>query len=44
MQGVFFRDATVERAQELGVLGWVRNDADGSVGVHAEGDADAVAA
>jgi DNA ligase D-like protein (predicted 3'-phosphoesterase) len=35
-----------ERARSLGVLGWVRGDAPAGepVGVHAEGDADAVAA
>ncbi len=44
VQGVFFRDATVARAEELGLQGWVRNDPDGSVGVHAEGDTDAVSA
>ena len=37
VQGVGFRYATVERAGELGVLGWVRNEDDGSVRVHAEG-------
>jgi DNA ligase D-like protein (predicted 3'-phosphoesterase) len=42
VQGVFFRDAPVERARELGVLGWVRNEDDGTVGVHAEGPAAAV--
>ena len=42
VQAVFFRDATVERARELGVLGWVRNEDDGTVGVHAEGPAAAV--
>lgn len=42
MQGVFFRDATVARARELGVLGWVRNADDGTVQVHAEGPAQAV--
>ena len=42
VQGVFFRDATVKRAGELGVLGWVRNEDDGTVGVHAEGPAAAV--
>jgi DNA ligase D-like protein (predicted 3'-phosphoesterase) len=42
VQGVFFRDATVARAQELGVLGWVRNADDGTVQVHAEGPAAAV--
>ncbi len=42
VQGVFFRQTTVERARDLGVLGWVRNEADGSVVVHAEGAAAAV--
>ncbi len=41
VQGVGFRATTVERAHELGVLGWVRND-DGEVRVHAEGAAVAV--
>ncbi len=42
VQGVGFREATRRRAQRLGVLGWVRNEPDGSVGVHAEGEAEAV--
>jgi DNA ligase D-like protein (predicted 3'-phosphoesterase) len=42
VQGVGFREATVRRAAELGVLGWVRNEEDGTVRVHAEGDEDAV--
>jgi acylphosphatase len=42
VQGVFFRDATVARARELGVLGWVRNAGDGSVQVHAEGPVPAI--
>jgi DNA ligase D-like protein (predicted 3'-phosphoesterase) len=37
VQGVGFRDATIGRARELGVLGWVRNGDDGAVVVHAEG-------
>ncbi|MGV1048755.1 MAG: DNA polymerase ligase N-terminal domain-containing protein [Solirubrobacterales bacterium] len=37
VQGVGFREATVRRARELGVIGWVRNAEDGSVAVHAEG-------
>ena len=37
VQGVFFREATVRRARELGVMGWVRNADNGSVLVHAEG-------
>ncbi len=42
VQGVFFRDGTVQRAGELGVLGWVRNAGDGTVLVHAEGPEEAV--
>ncbi len=42
VQGVFFREATLRRARELGVMGWVRNAEDGSVLVHAEGPASAV--
>jgi DNA ligase D-like protein (predicted 3'-phosphoesterase) len=42
VQGVGFREATVRRARELGLLGWVRNEPDGTVRVHAEGAADAV--
>ena len=42
VQGVGFRYAVVERASELGVLGWVRNEDDGSVRVHAEGSETAV--
>jgi DNA ligase D-like protein (predicted 3'-phosphoesterase) len=42
VQGVGFRDATVRRAGELGVLGWVRNGEDGAVHVHAEGPEAAV--
>ncbi|HEU4599531.1 MAG TPA: acylphosphatase, partial [Solirubrobacterales bacterium] len=42
VQAVGFREATVRRAGELGVLGWVRNEDDGTVRVHAEGPAAAV--
>jgi DNA ligase D-like protein (predicted 3'-phosphoesterase) len=42
VQGVGFRYLTVERARELGVLGWVRNEDDGTVLVHAEGSDEAV--
>ena len=43
VQGVGFRDAAVRKAQQTGVLGWVRNAEDGTVVVHAEGAAAAVA-
>jgi DNA ligase D-like protein (predicted 3'-phosphoesterase) len=42
VQGVGFREATLARARELGVLGWVRNGDDAAVQVHAEGQQDAV--
>jgi DNA ligase D-like protein (predicted 3'-phosphoesterase) len=42
VQGVGFRDATVTRAHELGLTGWVRNGEDATVQVHAEGPARAV--
>ena len=42
VQGVGYRDATLRRARELGVMGWVRNGEDGDVLVHAEGPEPAV--
>ena len=42
VQGVGYRDATLRRAREHGVMGWVRNGGDGRVLVHAEGAEDAV--
>jgi len=43
VQGVGFREATVAKAQQIDLFGWVRNAEDGSVVVHAEGGAEAVA-
>jgi DNA ligase D-like protein (predicted 3'-phosphoesterase) len=44
VQGVGFRDATRRKALDAGARGWVRNEPDGTVAVHAEGPADAVQA
>jgi DNA ligase D-like protein (predicted 3'-phosphoesterase) len=43
VQGIGFRDAVMRRAREFGVMGWVRNQDDGTVLVHAEGPDGAVA-
>ena len=38
VQGVGFRAFVLHRARDLGLSGWVRNCADGSVELEAEGD------
>ncbi len=38
VQGVFFRDSTRNKASELGICGFVRNQPDGAVYIEAEGD------
>ncbi len=38
VQGVWFRKHTKQKADELGLKGFVRNEPDGSVYVEAEGD------
>jgi acylphosphatase len=42
VQGVAFRAYAEQQAAQLGVAGWVRNEPDGSVAVHAEGGREAV--
>jgi acylphosphatase len=42
VQGVFFRDSTRQKAQQLGLDGWVRNRPDGTVEAVAEGTPDKV--
>lgn len=44
VQGVSFRYYTRQRARELGLVGYVRNQPDGTVEVVAEGPRDAVEA
>lgn len=37
VQGVGFRYCALREARGLGLTGWIRNEADGSVSLHAEG-------
>ena len=38
VQGVWFRAGSKERADELGILGWVKNRSEGTVEIYAEGE------
>lgn len=38
VQGVWFRKSAKEKADELKVTGWVKNNSDGSVVANAQGD------
>lgn len=42
VQGVFFRDSTRRKAEELGLSGWVKNLPDGKVEAVFEGPSDSV--
>lgn len=42
VQGVGFRDATRRLAGRLALMGWVRNEPDGTLAIHAEGPARAI--
>ena len=39
VQGVFFRESTRRESERLGIAGWARNDADGTVSAVFEGEA-----
>ncbi len=40
VQGVWYRQSTLQKASELGIKGYVKNQADGSVYIEAEGNKD----
>ncbi|AKD02973.1 acylphosphatase [Pontibacter korlensis] len=42
VQGIFFRASTQEKAQELGLTGFVQNEPDGTVYLEAEGKTEAL--
>ena len=42
VQGVWYRASTRQKAEELGLTGWVKNTADGNVEAVFEGDESAV--
>ncbi len=42
VQGVFFRDSTRQKAEELGLAGWVKNTPDGNVEAVFEGPSEKV--
>ncbi|HLU88863.1 MAG TPA: acylphosphatase [Cyclobacteriaceae bacterium] len=42
VQGVLFRKSTLEKARQLSINGWVKNESDGSVLAEIEGTSQAV--
>ena len=38
VQGVWFRAGTKEKADQIGLLGWVKNRPEGTVEIHTEGE------
>lgn len=42
VQGVFFRATTKSTAEQLGLVGWVKNEPDGTVQIHVEGPEDKI--
>jgi len=42
VQGVFFRQSALQKAHELNIKGWIRNDPSGTVTASAEGKEDDV--
>lgn len=44
VQGVYFRESMCRQALQLGIVGWVRNNRDGTVEAVVQGTAAAVAA
>ena len=42
VQGVFFRASTKQKAEQLGLTGWVRNTSDGNVEAIFEGNENAI--
>jgi acylphosphatase len=44
VQGVFFRASTKEKAEQLGLKGYVMNESDGSVLIHAQGESNSLTA
>jgi acylphosphatase len=44
VQGVFYRQSTLDKARSLGLVGWVRNQNDGSVALQATGPREVITA